>query len=118
MHSNINHSYYTLLRPTNRPITTHHYANRSFYRTIRLSCTIKALPLLLHKTQLLKETHSFSFAYQGIDLICTTLSGLLVALFGAITLYVIDSFYFLDYCPFVLFIENATANCSKHITFN
>ncbi len=54
----------------------------------------KALPLLLHKTQLLKENSLFSFAYQGIDLICTTLSGILVALFGAITLYVIDSFTF------------------------
>ena len=54
----------------------------------------KALPLLLHKTQLLKGNSLFSFAYQGIDLICTTLSGILVALLGAITLYVIDSFTF------------------------
>ncbi|WP_342714933.1 MFS transporter [Bacillus paramycoides] len=54
----------------------------------------KALPLLLHKTQLLKGNSLFSFAYQGIDLICTMLSGILVALFGAITLYVIDSFTF------------------------
>ncbi len=54
----------------------------------------KALPLLLHKKQLLKGNSLFSFAYQGIDLICTTLSGILVALFGAITLYVIDSFTF------------------------
>ncbi|EJR22944.1 MFS transporter [Bacillus cereus] len=54
----------------------------------------KALPLLLHKTQLLKGNSLFSFAYQGINLICTTLSGILVALFGAITLYVIDSFTF------------------------
>lgn len=54
----------------------------------------KALPLLLHKTQLLKGNSLFSFAYQGIDLICTTLSGILVALFGAFTLYVIDSFTF------------------------
>ncbi|NUC17735.1 MFS transporter [Bacillus mycoides] len=54
----------------------------------------KALPLLLNKTQLLKGNSLFSFAYQGIDLICTTLSGILVALLGAITLYVIDSFTF------------------------
>ncbi|MGQ8852485.1 MFS transporter [Bacillus sp. SRB_8] len=54
----------------------------------------KALPLLLHKTQLLKGNSLFSFAYQGIDLICTTLSGILVALLSAITLYVIDSFTF------------------------
>ncbi|PEQ97870.1 MFS transporter [Bacillus cereus] len=54
----------------------------------------KALPLLLHKTQLLKGNSLFSFAYQGIDLICTTISGILVALLGAITLYVIDSFTF------------------------
>ncbi|PEL81509.1 MFS transporter [Bacillus wiedmannii] len=54
----------------------------------------KALPLLLHKIQLLKGNSLFSFAYQGIDLICTTLSGILVALLGAITLYVIDSITF------------------------
>ncbi|PEM09430.1 MFS transporter [Bacillus wiedmannii] len=54
----------------------------------------KALPLLLHKTQLLKGNSLFSFAYQGIDLICTTISGILVALLGAITLYVIDSITF------------------------
>ncbi|MFP3413214.1 MFS transporter [Bacillus sp. SIMBA_074] len=54
----------------------------------------KALPLLLNKTQLLKGNSLFSVAYQGIDLICTTLSGILVALLGAITLYVIDSFTF------------------------
>ena len=36
----------------------------------------KALPLLLHKTQLLKGNSLFSFAYQGIDLICTTLSNI------------------------------------------
>ncbi|EOO18417.1 MULTISPECIES: MFS transporter [Bacillus] len=54
----------------------------------------KALPLLLHKTQLLKGNSLFSFAYQGIDLICTTLSGILVALLGAITLYVVDSLTF------------------------
>lgn len=42
MHSNINHSYYTLLRPINRPTTTHHHAHRSLYRTIRLSCTVKS----------------------------------------------------------------------------
>ncbi|MGM2817127.1 MFS transporter [Bacillus cereus group sp. Bce001] len=54
----------------------------------------KALPLLLHKTQLLKGNSLFSFTYQGIDLICTTLSGILVALFGAITLYLVDSLTF------------------------
>lgn len=70
----------------------------------------KALPLLLHKTQLLKGNSLFSFAYQGIDLICTTLSGILVALFGAITLYVMRLLYIRDYCPFVLFIKNAKTN--------
>ena len=42
MHSYINHSYYTLLRPINSPTTTHHHAHRSLYRTIRLSCTVKS----------------------------------------------------------------------------
>ena len=91
MHSYINHSYYTLLRPINSPTTTHHHAHRSLYRTIRLSCTVKSFTT---SCTIIKGNSLFSFAYQGIDLICTTLSGILVALFGAITLYVIDSFTF------------------------
>ncbi|EJQ53426.1 MFS transporter [Bacillus wiedmannii] len=66
----------------------------SFIEQFTYPAQSKALPLLLHKTQLLKGNSLFSFAYQGIDLICTTLSGILVALLGAITLYVIDSFTF------------------------
>ncbi|MGG0155770.1 MFS transporter [Bacillus mycoides] len=66
----------------------------SFIEQFAYPAQSKALPLLLHKTQLLKGNSLFSFAYQGIDLICTTLSGILVALLGAITLYVIDSFTF------------------------
>ncbi|WP_243523030.1 MFS transporter [Bacillus pseudomycoides] len=54
----------------------------------------KALPLLLNKTQLLKGNSLFSFAYQGIDLICNAISGILVAGVGAIVLYVVDSFTF------------------------
>ncbi|WP_242311026.1 MFS transporter [Bacillus cereus group sp. BfR-BA-01331] len=66
----------------------------SFIEQFAYPAQSKALPLLLNKTQLLKGNSLFSFAYQGIDLICTTLSGILVALLGAITLYVIDSFTF------------------------
>ncbi|CAI8998330.1 MFS transporter [Bacillus sp. IT-79MI2] len=54
----------------------------------------KTLPLLLNKTQLLKGNSLFSFSYQGIDLICTAVSGILVASLGAIVLYLVDSFTF------------------------
>ena len=48
----------------------------------------------MNKTQLLKGNSLFSFAYQGIDLICTAVSGILVASLGAIVLYLVDSFTF------------------------
>ncbi|KYG29006.1 MFS transporter [Bacillus gaemokensis] len=66
----------------------------SFIEQFTYPAQTKALPLLLNKTQLLKGNSLFSFAYQGIDLLCNTISGILVAVLGAITLYMIDSFTF------------------------
>lgn len=54
----------------------------------------KLLPLLLKKDDLLKGNTYFSFAYQGIDLIFNALAGILVALIGAISLFMIDSITF------------------------
>jgi len=55
----------------------------------------KALPLLLKKEDLLHANSLFAIAYQGIDLILNSLGAILVALFGAIFVFWIDSITFL-----------------------
>ncbi|MCT2534765.1 MFS transporter [Aquibacillus koreensis] len=55
---------------------------------------IKALPLLLKKEDLMKGNSLFAFAYQGVDLVFNAISGIIVAVFGAITIFIIDSFTF------------------------
>ncbi len=103
MHSYINHSYFTHFDLSNSPTTIIitpcivAFLSRQF----RLSRTIESFTLLPHRTQLLKGTSTTHLRINAIDLICTTLSGILVALFGAITLYVIDSFTSRDYWPFL-----------------
>ncbi|MFN3365121.1 MAG: MFS transporter [Exiguobacterium mexicanum] len=54
----------------------------------------KALPLVLQKSELVKGNALFSFAYQGIDLVSNSVAGLLIAFFGAITIFWIDSITF------------------------
>ncbi|MFP3489805.1 MFS transporter, partial [Staphylococcus sp. SIMBA_130] len=54
----------------------------------------KALPLILKKTDLIKGNSLFSFAYQGVDLVFNALAGILVALIGAISLFIVDSITF------------------------
>lgn len=66
----------------------------SFIEQFAYPSQSKALPLLLSKEDLVKGNAYFSFAYQGIDLVFNALSGILVALIGAVTLYLVDSFTF------------------------
>ncbi|UFU01320.1 MFS transporter [Radiobacillus kanasensis] len=54
----------------------------------------KALPLIIKKTDLVKGNSLFAFAYQGVDIVFNALSGVIVAIFGAITIYFIDSVTF------------------------
>ncbi|MGD7025197.1 MFS transporter [Rossellomorea vietnamensis] len=53
------------------------------------------LPRLIRKDQLVKGNSLFSFAYQGVDLAFNAIAGILVALVGAITLYMIDAVTFI-----------------------
>ncbi|WP_343840034.1 MFS transporter [Salinibacillus aidingensis] len=53
-----------------------------------------ALPSILEPDELVKGNSAFSFAYQGLDLVFSGLAGILVAMFGAVTLYLIDSLTF------------------------
>lgn len=53
-----------------------------------------ALPRILEKDQLVKGNSAFSFAYEGLNLVFSGLAGILVALLGAVTLYLVDSVTF------------------------
>jgi MFS family permease len=66
----------------------------SFIEQFAYPSQSKALPLIVKKEELVKGNAYFSFAYQGIDLVFNALSGILVAFFGAVTLYLVDSFTF------------------------
>ncbi|MBM7586122.1 MFS family permease [Bacillus pakistanensis] len=54
----------------------------------------KALPLILKKEELIKGNSLFAFAYQGVDIVFNASAGILVALVGAVTLYLVDSVTF------------------------
>lgn len=49
------------------------------------------LPQLIDKKDLVKGNSLFSFSYQGVDIIFTSLAGILVAFLGAVAIYAIDS---------------------------
>ncbi|WP_456274069.1 MFS transporter [Bacillus sp. AK031] len=53
------------------------------------------LPRIIRKDQLVRGNSLFSFAYQGVDLAFNALAGIMVALVGAITLYMIDAVTFI-----------------------
>lgn len=54
-----------------------------------------ALPNLLPEEELTKGNSLFSIAYQGIDIACNAISGVLIVLIGAISIYVMDAVAFL-----------------------
>lgn len=54
-----------------------------------------ALPRIIKKEQLVKGNALFTFAYQGVDMIFNALTGILLPLIGAITLFMLDSAVFL-----------------------
>lgn len=53
-----------------------------------------ALPRILEKDELVDANSAFSVAYGGVDLVFTALGGVLIALVGAVSLYLIDSVTF------------------------
>lgn len=66
----------------------------SFIGQLAYPTQTKALPMILPKKQLIKGNSYFSFAYQGVDMVFNAISGILIAIFGAIVLFVADSFIF------------------------
>ncbi len=54
-----------------------------------------ALPRIIKKEQLVKGNALFTFAYQGADMIFNALTGILLPLIGAVTLFMMDSAVFL-----------------------
>ncbi|GAA0224305.1 MFS transporter [Halobacterium noricense] len=53
-----------------------------------------ALPRVVEKEELIEANSAFSFAYQGVDFVFTALGGIVVAVVGAVALYLIDSVTF------------------------
>ena len=53
-----------------------------------------ALPRVVEKERLVDANSAFSFAYQGTSLVFRALGGLLIALVGAVSIYVVDSVTF------------------------
>ncbi|WP_330631360.1 MFS transporter [Halocatena halophila] len=53
-----------------------------------------ALPRIVHEEEIVDANSAFSFAYQGVDAAFSSLGGVLVALLGAVSLYLIDSVTF------------------------
>lgn len=66
----------------------------SFIEQFAYPAQVKALPKLLEKQELVKGNSIFSVAYQGVDLIFNSLSGILVAMIGALSLFMVDSITF------------------------
>jgi MFS family permease len=53
-----------------------------------------ALPRIVDDEELVDANSAFSFAYQGVDTAFSSLGGILVALVGAVSLYLVDSVTF------------------------
>ena len=53
-----------------------------------------ALPRIVDEEEIVDANSAFSFAYQGVDAAFSSLGGVLVAIFGAVSLYLIDSVTF------------------------
>lgn len=66
----------------------------SFIEQFAYPAQTKALPTILTKKELLKGNSLFSVAYQGVDLIFNSVSGILVAIVGAVSLFLVDSVTF------------------------
>lgn len=54
-----------------------------------------ALPTFLNENELTKGNSLFSLAYQGMDIACNAIAGLLIVLIGAISIYILDAVTFL-----------------------
>jgi MFS family permease len=53
-----------------------------------------ALPRIVEQDELVEANSAFSLAYQGVDMVFNATAGVIVALFGAVTLYTVDSVTF------------------------
>lgn len=53
-----------------------------------------ALPRIVEEDQLVRANSAFSFAYQGVDMVFSAAAGALIALIGAVTLYLLDAITF------------------------
>jgi MFS family permease len=75
-----------------------------------------ALPRIVEKDQLVRANSAFSFAYQGIDMVFNAAAGALIALVGAVTLYLLDAVTFA--LALLLFIGLAVPQASDVVKFD
>ncbi|WP_026690928.1 MFS transporter [Alteribacter aurantiacus] len=54
-----------------------------------------ALPSIVKKEELTKANSYFTVAYQGIDIACNAVAGVLIVVLGAVSIYLLDSLMFL-----------------------
>ena len=71
---------------------------------------MSALPRVLEKHQLTQGNSLFSIAYQGIDVACNAISGILIVALGAVSSYFWNCHRFLHRCVIILPI----ADCSLY----
>lgn len=54
-----------------------------------------SLPTFVEKNDLTKANSYFTLAYQGIEIACNAVAGVLIVIIGAVSIYLLDSFLFL-----------------------
>ena len=67
----------------------------SIFNTFIYPAQMSSLPSFVHKKDLTKANSYFTFAGQGIDTFCNAVSGVLIVIVGAVSIYLLDSVLFI-----------------------
>ncbi|WP_211747496.1 MFS transporter [Paenibacillus sp. Marseille-Q4541] len=67
----------------------------SVFNTLIYPAQMSSLPSFVNKKDLTKANSYFTFAGQGIDTFCNAISGVLIVMIGAVSIYLLDSVLFM-----------------------
>ncbi len=67
----------------------------SIFNTLIYPAQMSSLPSFVSKKDLTKANSYFTFAGQGIDTFCNAVSGVLIVIIGAVSIYLLDSVLFI-----------------------
>lgn len=67
----------------------------SIFNTLIYPAQMSSLPSIVSKKDLTKANSYFTFAGQGIDTFCNAVSGVLIVVLGAVSIYLLDSVLFI-----------------------